>query len=163
MAIDLILWASTKADFANFARSHPPANPLQTQDADGNWNDRKGFTWVWWASSGKLMTAKGTYDAEGNELTPPTLLPGFVALVRIHGAFFDGTRLEPAPDDPEASEQWARSAVAQYIKNNGTPGTMGSIPYYQIDGVRMFRPADVTAFLAANDLPGHEWLGGNAF
>lgn len=161
--IDLILWANTKAKFANFARTNPPANPLQQQDDEGNWVDRRGFTWVWWAESGKLMTARGTYDQDGNEVTPPTYLPGFVALVRIHGDFFNQNILTPDEADPEKDEQWARNKVAQYIKNNGTPGTMGGIPYYEVDGVRMFRPQDVTAYLSANNLPGHEWLGGNSF
>lgn len=164
--IDFILWASTKAAFANFARTNPPANPLQQQDADGNWFDRRGFTWVWWAESGKMMTAKGTYDQDGNEITPPSFLPGFVALCRIHGDFFHQNRIEvgdPDYDENDVQEQWGRNRVARYIKTNGTPGTMGGIPYYEVDGVRMFRPADVTAFLAANNLPGHEWLGGNSF
>lgn len=161
--IDLILYAPDKATFANFARTNPPANPLQQQDAEGNWFNRPGFDYCWWAGSGKMMTAKGTYDQDGNEITPPTFLPGFVALVRIHGQFFEDNVLIPDDADPDKLEQWARNRVVQYIKNNGTPGTMGSIPYYEVDGVRMFRPADVKGFLNNKNLPGHEWLGGNSF
>lgn len=166
--IDLILWASTKAAFATFARNNPPANPLQQQDGtdeQGNpiWVNRPGFQYVWWAGSGKLMTQAGTYDADRNELTPPTYLNGFVALVRISGQFFDDNRLVPDGADPDKLEQWARSKIAKWVKDNGTPGTMGGIPYYEVSGVRMFRPNDVTAFLASRNLPGHEWLGGNSF
>jgi hypothetical protein len=40
---------------------------------------------------------------------------------------------------------------------------MGSVSYYEVDGVRLFKPADVLALLAANDLPGHTWVDGNAY
>ena len=158
--IDLILWANTKATFATFART----NGLLIQDAEGNDSLRDGFSYVWWAESGKLVTAQGTYDAEGNELTPPTFLPGFVALCRISGGFFDSDRLDPAEDDPDKEEQYTRSKVARYIKNNGTPGTLagGSIRYFELSGVRIFRPRDVFDWLASRGLPGHEWLGGNS-
>ena len=165
MAIDLVMWANTKADFAQFARTNPPANPLQQQDAEGNWVNRPGLTFCWWAESGKLMTAAGTYDQDGNELTPPTFLPGFVALVRVYGEFFEQQAIKEGDqdyDEAEASEQWGRNRIAKYVKENGTPGTMGTLPYYEIDSVRLFRAADVFEWLRNNNLPHHEWLGGNS-
>lgn len=44
---------------------------------------------------------------------------------------------------------------------NGALGTATSVPYYELDGVRLIRAADFFAWLAANGLPGHEWFGGN--
>jgi hypothetical protein len=164
------MWANTKADFANFARTNPPANPLQQQqgvDEQGNpvWVNRPGLTYCWWAGSGKLMTAEGTYDGDGNELTPPTFLPGFVALVRVYGEFFDNQLIKLGDPDwveDDQLEQWGRNRIAKYVKENGTPGTMGTLPYYEIDSVRLFRAADVFEWLRNNNLPHHEWLGGNS-
>jgi hypothetical protein len=169
MAIDLILWAPDKATLATFAKSNPPANPLMQDVDDGEGGTitvtRDGVSYCWWAGSGKMLTQLGTYDSEGNELTPPQYLTGVVALLRIHSDFFNQTRLNPDPEDPDAAEQWARSTVAKYIKDNGTPGTVagGTIPYYELGGIRIFRPTDVEQFLSNNNLPGHIWVGGNSY
>jgi len=165
MSIDLILYAPAgKSAFATFARNHPPANPLL--DADGN--TREGVSYCWWAGSGKFMTQAGTYDENGDEITPPTFAPGHVALLRIHSSFFDATRLADQTYDEEGNpelEQHQRSAVVKYIRDNGSFGTMagGTIPYYELDGVRILRPQDVEAYLASNNIPGHIWVGGNRY
>lgn len=159
--IDLILYAPTgKAAFATFARNHPPANPLL--DAEGNL--REGVSYCWWAGDGQFKTANGEYDAEGNEITPPTYAPGAVALLRIHSSFFEQTKIQDQNEEGTL-EQWERSLVVNYIKNNGTFGTMagGTIPYYELDGVRIMRPQDVENFLSANNIPGHIWVGGNSY
>ena len=156
--IDLILWANTKATLATFAQT----TGLMVDDGDGGRKVRDGVEWSWWAGSGKLMTAPAVLDQDGNVTTPATFLPGEVLLMRIHGSFAESDRLDPDEADPERAEPWRRSKVARFIRNNGTPGTIGTINYYQISGVRIFRSADVMAWLAANNLPGHEWLGGNA-
>jgi len=95
--------------------------------------------------------------------TPATFSPLLVAIVRVYADFFTSQQIDPSDPDYDATEQWGRNKIAQYIKNNGTPGTMGGIPYYELDGVRMLRPVDVQDFLATNNLPGHEWLGGNSY
>lgn len=151
--IDIILYSPTgKQAIVAFARNHPPGNPLLDSDN----NVRRGVSYCWWGNDGDFMTDPG------DENTPPTFAPGKVALLRINSQFFDD-HLEPAEDDPDREEQWARSKVARYIRNNGTPGTMAGIPYYQIDGVRLLRPSDVQAFIQANNTIGHEWVGGNSF
>jgi hypothetical protein len=155
MAIDLFLWANTKADLLTWAKTNPPAAPLFNASNE----PVSGVAYVWWGGhSGKLMTAKGTYNGL-IELTPPTFLTGFVVLIRLYREYFDADKINAG------GEQWARSKVVKYIKDNGTPGTVagGSISYYQLGAVRIFRPADVTAWLAANNLPGHEWFGGNSY
>ena len=161
--IDIILYAPNKATLLTFAENHPPINPLASRNADNELVIRQGVDYCWWAGSGKFMTQVGTYDAEGNEITPPTYLPGVVALMRIYGSFFESNILVPDSEDPDKDEQWARSKIAKYIKDNGTPGTMGGIPYYEIDSVRLFRPTDVEEFLANNNIPGHIWVGGNQY
>lgn len=157
--IDLILWATDRATLRTFAQN----NNLLVQDDEGNWKPRDGLEWDWWGGTGKLMRTQGTYDAEGNELTAPTYIPGEVLLLRIHGDFFNTDRLEPDEADPDKAEQWARSKVARFIKNNGTPGTVQGVNYYELDGVRIFRAADVQAKLVEWGVPGHEWLGGNSY
>lgn len=108
----------------------------------------RGFDYCEWAGSGKFMTSPGV------DSIPPTFLPQTVILARI-------TTAEDEIDAPADGELWNRSKVARYIKNNGTPGLMGTITYYELDGVRLFRAADVFAWLDGQGLPGHEWLGGN--
>jgi hypothetical protein len=152
--LDLILWGNTKAAISTFARANPPANPLVS--ADGT--VRPGVDYCWWAGEGKLMTAKPVYSG-GTLVTPPTFLAGFVMILRLHTVMYDSDRLA------DTGEQWVKSRVAKYIKDNGVLGSVagGAIPYYELSGVRIFRPADVTAWLAANNLPGHEWVGGNQY
>lgn len=163
--IDIILYAPTgKSTIAAFAKAHPPANPMLQEDADGNDIIRPGISWCWWGGTGNFMTAPAVVDENGDVTTPATYAPGAVAMLRVSADFF-GDRLEPAEGDPDAAEQWARSKVAQYIKNNGTFGSMvgGTIPYYELDGVRLLRPSDVEAFMSANNCTRHEWLGGNSY
>lgn len=158
--LDLILWGNTKAALSTFAKAHPAGNPLL--DADGN--VRPGVDHCWWAGDGKMMKTKAVIDQNGNVVTPATYITGFVMLLRIHTVMYEATKLTPAEGE---TEQWHKSGVVKYIKDNGTPGTTsaanGSIPYYELSGVRIFRPASVEAWLAANDLPGHIWVGGNNY
>ena len=167
--LDIILYApGGKADLVQFAKNHPPANPLLQDDGEGNPVTREGVDYCWWAGSGKFMTAKGEYDGEGNEIVPPSFAPGVVALLRIDGSFFENTKLADQEYDEEGVpqlEQHQRSAVVNYIRNNGTPGTMTAddIPYYDIDGVRLLRPQDVDAFVQSRNIPGHIWVGGNSY
>ncbi len=161
MSLDIILWAPSKAALATWAQTHPAADPLMTADGP-----REGVSYCWWAGSGQFMTQNGTYDQDGNEITPPTFAQGVVALLKLHTAFFANDKLTDQTYDENGTpqlEQWQRSKAAQWIKTNGTPGNMGTVNYYEVDGVRLFRPADVEAFLSANDLPGHIWVGGNAY
>ena len=169
--IDLILRASTKADMGRWARDHglmeryieTPAvldteTGEETTPAVMAWRNKPGLEWSWWNETGKLMTARGTYDAEGNELTAPSFAPGVVLLLRIHGEFFKDDNLTPAEDDPEKDEQWARSKVVRYIKNNGTPGIVLGIRYYELDGIQVYKPEDVAEFIAARNVPDHRFL-----
>lgn len=159
MSLDIILWAPSKSALATWAQTHPAANPLMTADGP-----REGVSYCWWAGDGKFKTGNGTYDQDGNELTPPTFAPGVVALLRLHTSFFNSDKLAERTDDQgNPREQWEYSRAAQWVKNNGTPGTMGSVTYYDVDGVRLFRPRDVEAFLSANNLPGHVWVDGNSY
>lgn len=157
MSLDIILWAPSKAALATWAQTHPAANPLMTADGP-----REGVSYCWWHESGKFRT--GGTDEE------PTFAPGVVALLKLHTSFFesdkegDGQRFDTDQDgNPVRREQWQYSKVAKWVRNNGTPGSMGSVTYYEVDGVRLFRPADVEAFLAANNLPGHVWVDGNSY
>lgn len=157
--IDLILWANTRATLRTFAQNNNLL--VQSEDSEGNitWVPRDGLEWDWWGGTGKLMRTPAVVDQDGNVTTPATYIPGEVLLMRIHGDFFNSDRIPDAADQ----EQWSRSKVARFIRNNGTPGTVQGVNYYELDGVRIFRAADVQAKLAEWGVPGHEWLGGNQF
>jgi len=176
--IDLILWAADKPSLAQWAKARGliiRTGDVIDQDPDsptfgdvlvaGEWSNRDGFEYCWWADSGKMMTKAGTYGAEGAELTAPSYLAGVLAFIRISGEFFTSDRIIPDDADPDKLEQFARSKVVRYLKNNGTIGTLagGALKYVEFDGVRIFRPNDVQALLASKNLPGHSWLGGNAY
>jgi hypothetical protein len=170
--MDLILHANNKATIRTFAQNNPPANPLLVQVDDGEggteWVTRDGLEWSWWADGGKVMTAKGTYDQDGNEITPPTFLGGVVALLRIHSDFFLSDRIIPDEADPDKEEQWTRSKVVKHVKDNGTgpsnfdlAGT--NVPYYELDGVKITKPDKLDEALVAAGLPRHEFMGGNTY
>ena len=173
--IDLILWGPNKATFVTFAVNQGLLIETQEEVEPGVFETvrtkREGFDYCWWAGSGKLMTDRGSQtDPETDPgYVPPTFLNGEVALLRIYGNFFQTDKIDGGPVyDEEGNllrEQHDRSKVAQYIRNNGTPGTVagGSINYYEVDGIRIFRAKDVQDWLAANNLPGHIWLGGNSY
>lgn len=155
--LDLILWGNTKAAIATFARTNPPGNPLM--DADGN--VRPGVDYCWWGGSGQIMKTKAVMDGM-TVVTPATYIPGFAMIMRLHTVMYEADKLTPAQGE---TEQWHRSRVVKYIKDNGvfgrTSAANGNIPYYELSGVRIFRPTDVFAWLDANGLPGHYWVGGN--
>jgi len=171
--IDLVLHTTDQATLATWAKTHGLMREVKVRDTDPEsptfgemisqdppeWQVRRGVEWCWWAGSGRMMRARGTYDEEGNELTPPQYVAGMVALLRLSGEFFNEDRIEAEPD----AEQWARSKVVKYIKDNGQIGQTGGIAYVEMDGVRVFRPSDVQAKLSEWGVPGHEWLGGNVF
>lgn len=141
--LDVILWANTKAALLNWGKTTPTSAPLL--NAAGN--PVEGVDYCWWRDDGKFLTGPGT------------TLAGFVMLARLHTTYFNADKLA------DSGEQWAKSTVAKYIKDNGTPGSLqsGAINYYELSGVRLFRPADVEAWLTANNLPGHMWVGGNSY
>ena len=171
--IDLILHAADKATIKTFAETHglreqyvetpaviDPETGEVTTPAVMAWRDKHGLEYVWWAGSGKMLRTLGTYDAEGNELTAPTYVNGVVVILRLHSDFFEDDRLDTEEEIPE---QHHRSKTARYIKNNGTADTVQGINCYVLDGVRLFRPADVQAKLTEWGVPGHEFLGGNNY
>ncbi len=167
MPLDIILYAPNKPALAVFGKAHPPANPLLQNDG----NTRDGVSYCWWSGSGKFMTAPGVPSGNDNDpwTTPPTFLPGVVMLLRLHSAFFDDNEIKEGdpdyvePADPDNIEQHERCRVVRYVKENGVLGTMGGIPYYEIDNVRLFRPSDVETFLTAKGVPAHIWVGGNVY
>ena len=156
--IDLIIYAADKATLRTFAIARGLLTEV-TEEGVTTYVKAKDFDYCWWAGSGQFMTAKGTYDEQGFELTPPTFAPGVVALLRIYTA---DDAMTPEGEEPE---QWQKSKIAKYIRDNGTPGSFlgGAVPYYEVDSVRLMRPADVQTWLAANNLPGHIWAGGNTY
>jgi hypothetical protein len=162
--IDLVLRATSRAALVTWGKTNPPGRPLVEEVHDGEGGTRNvirpGLEWSPWGGTGQVMTAAGTYDENGDELTPPTYVPGFVALMRVHSEFFDWDRLDEVPADPDDVKEWERSKIAKYIKDNGTPGSLagGELPYYELDGVQIFRKKDVDAFLAARGFASHGFL-----
>jgi len=149
--IDLIL-QGTKANIAALLK----ARGLLDFDADKNPVPLPGCELAWWGGDGKFMTAAPVLDAQGNVTTPATYMAGYVVNCRIHSTLFDEDKVPDAK-----GEQWVRSKVAKWVKDNGTLGSIGGIPTYTVNNVRLFRAADVQGWLEAKGLPGHEWAGGN--
>lgn len=144
--IDLILYCPTKEAMLTMLANRGLVN------LDGT-PKRNRCDYCWWGSDGKFMTATPVYS--GTDLvTAAQFLAGYVMLLRIVEA-------SDVIDSPMDGEQWSRSKITQWVKNNGTFGTMGGIPYYEVVTTRLFRAADVVGWLTAHSLPGHEWLGGN--
>ena len=124
---------------------------------DATGNPVAGFAYVWWQESGKFMLTKPVVNpATLAVTTPATFLAGFVMMVRLYDSLFASDQIAGG-----TGEQWARSKIAQYLKNNGTPSVIGGINFYAFGGVQIFRAADVVTWLGANNMPGHEWAGGN--
>lgn len=120
-----------------------------------------GFDYCWWAGSGQVMTSLPVINDQGVVTTPAAFLPGFAMICRIYSSLFTSDNIA----SPVDSEQWSKSKIAQAIKTAGTLGTIGTPPisFYQVGNFQLCRAADVQAWLAANNLPGHEWAGGNSF
>lgn len=146
MSIDLIL-QGTKADIATLLRNRGLTDAANTPIT--------GFEACWWAGEGKFMTVKPVYSGQ-TLVTPAVYLAGFVLLARIHGQRFVSDKIAAT------GEQWVRSAIAKWIKDNGVLGSLGGIGCYTAANVRLFRAADVIAWCATNNIPSHEWAGGNS-
>ena len=114
-----------------------------------------GFDYCWWAGSGNFAITKPVYDSSNpfNVITPATYLPNSVVLTRVD---------DPADAITEGTEQWQRSVLAKWLKDNGTLGTVGGFPCYTTAGVDMLRASDVFAWVKTQGLASHEWSGGNA-
>ena len=148
--IDLILWAADKPTIEAFALTHG----LFTTDDEGAATANPGVAWSWWGGTGKVLQSHGVYDQGGNEVTPPAYLGGMVAVVRLHGAFFEADKIG------DTGEQWERSKFVRYLRDNGTSGTVIGLHFYELDGVRIGRHDEVNARLAEWGAPGHEFAGG---
>lgn len=160
--IDLILHCNAKSDLRAFAIANnlmrevmetvvDPETGERSRQGTGEYKVRPGVEWCWWAGSGKMLRRAAVVDSEGNETTPGQYVNGFVAILRISGEMFR----------KDKTDDGTRHKVIRYIKNNGTEGTAAGLTYFEIDGVRMFRPEDVNAKLQEWGVPGHQWLGGN--
>jgi len=177
--IDLILHAADGQTLVQFARTYglfrknpdtivydtDPDSPTfgdVLETIDNGWRQRRGFEYSPWAGSGKFMTTKGTYDAEGAELTAPQYVAGLVYLVRLS---FDVADEDQADEDETETGQAAKSKIVRWAKRNGTIGSMagGALDYAEVDGVKVFQPDQINAWLSTRNLPGHEWLGGNSY
>jgi hypothetical protein len=142
--MDIILQAPNIAAIRNFAFLHGLTVGSK---------EREGVEFSLWGGTGKFLTAAN----------PPTFAPGVVVLVRFFGGFLRENRLRPLDTDPGRNEQWSRHKLLRRMKQNGTTGTTGGIPWIQLDGVRLYRPSDVEAFIVANNLPRHLWSNGNSY
>jgi hypothetical protein len=116
------------------------------------------------------MSAPGETVAVCEPVTavePTQFITGVVALCRIHGKYYFEDRITDTgfsdTGDPDQIEQWSRSRVARAVKRNGVFGTINGIPYYEWDGVRIFRAIDVQTYLSSNGIPRHIWMGGNRY
>lgn len=152
--IDLILWASDRTTLETFAKN----NNLLIKDAEDNWIYREGLSWSWWGGSGKVLSAEATFDVEGNELTPATYLEGVVAIIRIHGKFYEDDKIES-----ESPNQHERSKFVKYIHNNGTKGAVIGLNFYELEEVRIGYPEEVNSKLSEWGVPGHIFAGGNSY
>jgi len=160
------------AEFAFNVGGNPPAW-LDATDAEGNFTtvalrDMKAvgrFNRI----QGNFAVFSGVADVAEDlqvALPDPQFLNQFVILAHIHGSFFNDDRISDGitGEENEVVEQWQKSALIRTIRNAATPITVaGDIQGYDWAGVKLFRAADVQAFLASRGVPGHEWLGGNSY
>jgi hypothetical protein len=101
-------------------------------------------------------------------VSPPEFLAGQTLLLRLHSEFFENDRIIPDDADPDKEEQWARSKVVKYVKDNGTGPTNfdlagTNVPYYELDGVKFTKATTLISALKAAGIPHHEFLGGNRY
>ena len=89
-------------------------------------------------------------------------LDGLVYLVRLS---FDVADEDQADEDETETGQAAKSKIVRWAKRNGTVGQTGGgdLDFAEVDGVKIFQPDQVNAWLTNRGLPGHEWLGGNTY
>ena len=157
------------AEFAFNVGGNPPAW-LDATDAEGNFTTvaLRGMKAVGRFNriQGNFAVFSGVADVAEDlqiALPDPQFLDQFVILAHIHGSFFNDDRIDETVEGEEV-EQWQKSRIIKTIKNNGTPITVANdIQGYDWGGVKLFRAADVQAFLASRGVPGHEWLGGNSY
>lgn len=164
MSLDLVLYhANGPATIRNALQSRG----LASRDPETNeWTFPAGVYIAPWNETGKVMRAPGTYDAEGNELTPPTYIPGFAVIIRFAYDVEENDRIEGDTDEdgdtiPEEDRDtiYGKSQIVRFIKKNGTLGQAAGIPYYEMpNGLRFFRYEDVTAKCAEWGTPGHVFL-----
>jgi hypothetical protein len=148
----------------------PPAwveDPLELMDTGGtvaDFNRIQGNFAVFDVRPGETVSVGDTVTA----WEPTQYLPGFVALIRLHGRYAAVDAITDTgfsdTGDPDQVEQWSRSRVARAIKRNATASDTGAeIPYYEWDGVRIYHPNGLTTYLQSRNIPGHIWMGGNQF
>lgn len=86
-------------------------------------------------------------------------LNGFVVVTRFTSeALSDDQIIE---DD--TLEPWEKSKIAKFLKDNGTPGTIQGINYFELDSVRILRPRDVKDFLELRGIKMPIFAGGNRY
>jgi hypothetical protein len=157
MTIDLLIHAPTKPALDSFYVGRGLVKP------DGQ--PSEGFVSCLWAGNGKMMTARPVFNPADpfKPLQPATYLNGIVGLGRLYGERAEDDIIIPNPTDPNRDKQWARSKLALWFKTNGNAGQTQGISWYGVAGERLYDPVSVNVFLAANDLPGHQWAGGNSY
>jgi hypothetical protein len=135
-----------------------PAWLTEEVEAHGTFPDFRG-RFIRKQGNFAVFSGEATVGEElGIYVPDPAYVTGEIALIRIGGKAGVEDALNDTPVDPDDVKEWERSKIARYIRNNGTPGTSAEMPYYEIDGVRIFRRKDVNAKLAEWDVPGHEYL-----
>ena len=167
--IDLILHAVDKNTLRTFAQTYNLLVEVDDGLGGTKWVPRSGLDWSWFAGDGKIRVANAVVNqVDGSLITPPQFLNGFALQLRISKDFFLEDRLIPDESDPDKEEQWARSKVVRYVKNNGTgPLTFNllgtDVPYYELDGVKITKPDKLDEALVAGGMPRHEIMGGNFY
>ena len=139
---DIILKANRKSTLRTFGINHGLLVEYTDDDGSTKYTEAGGVSWDWWASTGKLQTKAGTYNADGSEITAPTYAAGFVGLLRLTGV---------------------HKELIQTIKDQGVVGKTGTINYIELEGVRLYRASDVFSFLSSRGLPKHGYLGGDKY
>lgn len=128
------------------------------RDADGNivgTYDGQVAGYAAFVPTGALPAVGDDLDIWSGRQT----IAGVVAILRFSGEFFNEDKLDAAEDE----EQWMRSRIAGYIKNNGAAIKVLGINGYEMDNVKLFRPQDVMAKVSEWDVYPHQYQGGNRF
>jgi hypothetical protein len=174
--IDLFLHAGTKFALEQWLDARGLGDSFQDTDATsptfGDWFYRHtddSSTFIWWRHpSGKLEVTAPVIDGEGNVTTPGTTFTGFYGILRFQ-TFEDmdsRERFEMVEDTDEDSPTFgemvpvSKGTVGDWVRNNTAVSVLESFAGYGGEGITIIAPEDVQAYLEAQGLPGHEFLGG---
>jgi len=104
---------------AQFTVNEETGEKAETAPAVMKRQKRQGVEWTWWNGTGKLMTKRGVYDADGNETAAPIFAVGVWALVRFHHKYLLANMLDVKVNEGDEIAVWDKLKFAQDVYDAG--------------------------------------------